>query len=78
MTLLAFKDLRSDVIRSSTDCSFPLAVEFELCGESEISDFDFHLIVEEQVTELKISMDDSVRVEVLNGITDLDDIALYL
>lgn len=78
MTLLAFKDLRSDVIRCSTDCSFPLTVEFELRGESEISDFDFHLIVEEQVTELEISMDDSVRVEILNCITDLDDITLNL
>lgn len=78
MALLSLQNFRSNVIWSSTNSSLSLAIELKFGCESEISDLYFHLVVEEQVSELEISVDDSMGVEVLHSITDLDDIALDL
>lgn len=61
VALLALKDLRGDVVGGATNSSFLFAVKLELCGEAEVADFDFHLVVEEKVTKLEVSMDDPVR-----------------
>lgn len=76
MTLLAFEDLRCDIVGSTANRALPLTVELELGSETEITYFDFHLVVKEQVTELQISMDDAMTVEVLDGSADLVDVAL--
>ena len=78
VTLLAFKHLRSDVVRSTTDGSLALAIELQLGSETEITDFDLHFVVKEEIAELEISMDDAMTVEVLNGGADLVDVALDL
>lgn len=76
MTLLSFEHLWSDIVGSTADGSLALAVEFEFRGETEISDLNLHLVVKEEVTELEISMDDSVTVEVLDSAANLVDVAL--
>ena len=76
MTLLAFEDLRRDIVGSTANRALSLTVELELGSETEITYFDFHLVVKEQVTELQISMDDAMTVEILDGSADLVDVAL--
>lgn len=76
MTLFAFKNLGCDIIWGTTNRPFSLSVKFELGCETKISNFDFHLVVEEKISKLEISMDDSMRVKVFYGITNLNDIAL--
>ena len=71
MTRFAFKHLGRDVIRRSTDCALLLAVEIELGGQAEVAQLDLHLVVEEQVAQLQISMDDSVLVQVLQSMDNL-------
>ena len=78
VTLLAFEDLRSNVVWSTTDGSFALSVELEFSGETEITNLHLHLVVQEQVTQLKISVDDSMRVQVFDGIANLNHITLHL
>ena len=78
MTLFAFKNFWCDVVGSSTDCSLPLSVELKLGSQTEVTNLDLHLVVEEQVAELEISVDDTVAVQVLDGCADLIDVALDL
>jgi len=76
--LLSFKDLWSNIVWSSANCPLPLSVELKLGSETKITYLDLHLVVEEEITQLEISMDNSMGVQVLNGITDLNDVALNL
>ena len=78
MTLFPFQDLWCNIVGCSTDCSFALTVKLELGCKTEVADFDFHLVVEEQITELEISVDHSVTVKVLDSGADLVHVALDL
>ena len=78
MTLFAFKNFWRDVIRCSTDCSLPLSVELKFGSQTEITNLDLHLVVEEQVAELQISVDDTVTVQVLHDRAELVHVALDL
>jgi len=62
MALLSFENFRSDIVRGTTNGSFPFTIKLELGGKTEISYLDFHFVVEEEITELEISVDDSMRV----------------
>lgn len=75
---LSFEHFRCDVVRRTADSSFLLTIEVELGGEAEIAELDLHFVVEEEVTQLQISMDDAMTVEVLDSGADLVDIALDL
>ena len=76
MALFAFQYFWCDVVRSSADCSFSLSVKLQFSGETEITNLDLHLVVEEQVTELQISVNDTVAVQVLDSSADLINVAL--
>ena len=76
MTLFSFQYFWCNIIRGSADCSFSLSVELQFSGETEITNLDLHLVVEEQVTELQISVDDTMTVQVFNTGTDLINVAL--
>ena len=78
VTLLALQHLGSNIVRSTANGSLALAVELELRSKTEVTYLDLHLVVEEQVTQLKVTMDDSVTVQVLDGIANLDNVALHL
>ena len=78
MTLLSLENFWCDVVWSTTNGSLSLSIELKLGCQTKITDLNLHLVIEEQITELKISMNDSVGVQILNGITDLNDIALNL
>ena len=50
---LSFKNFRGNVVGSSTYSFLLLLVVFKSGGQSEISKFDFHVFVEEQVSQLQ-------------------------
>lgn len=76
MSLFTLQNLGSDIVGCTTNGSFALSVEFKLGGETKVSNLDLHLLVQEKVTKFEISMNDSVRMEVLDSIANLHDIAL--
>ena len=78
VALLSFKNFWSDVVWCTTDCPFALAIELKLRRKTEVTNFHFHLVIEEQVSQLKISVDNTMRMEVLDSRADLGDIALDL
>ena len=76
MATLAFKDFGRNIVRRTANGALALTVELEFRGETEVTDFDLHLVVQEEVTQLQVTMDDSVAVKVLHRSADLVDIAL--
>ena len=78
VALLALEHLRSDIVRRTANGALALTVEFEFRGETEVTDLDLHLVVQEEVTQLQVTMDDSVTMKVFDGSTDLVDVALDL
>ena len=77
MTLLSFEHFGGDIIRRTTNGSLPFTVKFKFGCQAEITDLDFHLVVQEQISQLQISVDDPVRVQILNRSANLVDIALH-
>lgn len=76
MTLLTLEHFGSDVVWCTTDSTLPLTIELELRGQTKITNLNLHLVVKEQVTELQVSMDDTMTVQVLDGSADLVNVAL--
>jgi hypothetical protein len=74
----AFEYFWCDVVWRTTNGPLLLSVKIELCGETKVSQFDLHLIVEEQVAELEISVDHTVGVQVLERVDHLLGVALDL
>lgn len=74
----AFEDFRCDIIWRTTNGPLLLSIKIELGGETKVSQFDLHLIVEEQVAELQISVDHAMGVQVLERVDDLLGVALDL
>ena len=62
VSLLTFENLWSDVVGCTTNRPLSLSIKLELGRKTKITDFDLHLVVEEEVTEFEISVDDSMRV----------------
>ena len=69
---------RCDVVGCSANGPLLLAIKIELGGKTEVSQLDLHLVVEEQVAELEVSVDYAVRVQVLERVDDLLGVALDL
>lgn len=74
----AVQDLGRDVVGRAADGSLFFAVEFELGGQPEVSQLELVLLPKEQITELEVSVDDAVGVEVLECLDRLHDIVLHL
>lgn len=77
MTAFAFKDLGSNVVRSTANCSLFLSVEVEFGSQAEVAQLDFHFFVKEEVSKFEVAVNDSVRVEVLEGAYNLGGVALH-
>lgn len=60
--MLALQDFGRDVVRGTANGTLPFSIKLELGGETEISDLHLHSVVEEQVSKLKIPVDNAVTV----------------
>ena len=76
MTLLAFKNFGSDVVRSAANRSFPFAVEFKFGCQTKITNLYFHFVIKEKITEFQISVDNTMAVQVFDGRANLIYVAL--
>lgn len=76
VALLAFEDFRSDIIWRAANSALALTVELELSGETKVTNFNFHLVIEEEVAELQVSVNHAMRVQVLYRRADLHHVAL--
>lgn len=78
MTDPALQHFRSDVVGRSADGTLLLALKIEFGCQAEVAELDHHFVVNEEITELYVTMDNSVRVQVLQSGNDLERIALDL
>ena len=63
VALLA-EDLGGDVVWSPTQGLLPFSVEVNFGGQTKISYLAFHVVIEEDVSQLEVSVDDLVVVQV--------------
>ena len=49
MPMLTVQYLRGNIIRCTTYSPLSLALKFQLSGQSEVTEFDLHLVVDEEV-----------------------------
>lgn len=78
MALFSLQNLGRNIVRRAANSPLTLAIELEFGGQTEISDLDFHFVVDEEVTQFEIPVDDSVTVHVLDCRADLVHVALHL
>ncbi len=69
---------RSDIVRCTTGCVPLLTRMVESCTQSKISNFDFHLVIKKNIAQLHISMDDSLPVQILKPLNQLNQVILGL
>lgn len=72
MTSLAFEYFWCDVVGCAANSSLLLAIEVQFGCQAEITQFRLHFVVQEDVAELKVSVDDSVVVQVLDAFENSD------
>ena len=77
VTLLALEDFGSNIVGGSANSSLALSVKLQFCGKTEITNFDLHFIVKEEISEFEISVNDTMAVQVLDSSADLVDVALH-
>lgn len=78
MSCSTIKNFWSNIVGGTTNSSLFLSIELKFSGETEISEFDLHFIVEEKISEFEISVDNSVGVKVLERVDYLDNVTLDL
>ena len=57
---LVFENLGGDVVGGSTDGFLPFTVVLEAGGKSKVSEFDFHVFIEEEVSEFETKNRDDI------------------
>jgi len=67
VAICIFEDFWCQIIRSTTNSFFTLPVVVNLRCKAEISDFELHPFCKKEITQLKISVDDSLAVYVLDS-----------
>lgn len=68
---LGFEDFRGNVVGGAAN-GFPLFARiFQFGGEPEIAHLDFHILVEEEVAQLEVSVDNLFAMEILQRMEDL-------
>lgn len=73
---LAFKHFRSDIVWCAANCSFFLAIKVEFGRKSKVTKLDFHLVVQKQIAQFEVTMDDAMRMQVLQSVDNLHSVAL--
>lgn len=76
MAGLALEDFGRNIIRSTANCPLLLPVKIKLGGEAEISELDLHFVVQEEIAQLEVTMDNAMRVQVLQSVDYLCSITL--
>ena len=71
---LFFQNLRSDVVGCTADGFLGVAFVFDFGGESKITNFSVHLIVNKNVAQLEIAVYYALRVNIDHGFNDLPDV----
>jgi hypothetical protein len=69
---------RRNVVGSSTGGVPSFSWMVESSTEPEISDFDFHLVVQKDVAEFHVSVDDALAMQVLQPVDELQQVVLGL
>jgi hypothetical protein len=71
MSSPSFEDLGSYIIGRSTHSSFSFLIKLKLSSQPKISNFHIHVIIQEYVCHLKVSVDNLDRMQVFDSLDKL-------
>ena len=78
MTTLRVQNLRGQIVWSTANSALSLALEEDLSSQTEVANFESHLLGQEQISEFEVSVDDLTRMDVLEGLCKLVDVVASL
>ena len=73
----ALEHFRGYVVWCTANCSLFLTIKIKLGCKAKISQFDLHLVVKKQISQLQIPMNYPMLVQVFESIDDLCCVALH-
>ena len=75
-SLFLGKDFGSNIIGSAAERSpsavLPVLASHQECSKSEVANFDIHVLIQEYVSHLEISMNDASGMHILDSSCNLD------
>ena len=74
MSTICLEHFRCKVVWCATNSTLLLTLVENLCGKAKVTDLEAHSVSEEQVSELKVAMDDLTRVHILHREDKLVDV----
>lgn len=74
MSTICLEHFRCKVVWCATNSTLLLTLVENLCGKAKVTDLEAHAVSEEQVSELKVAMDDLTRVHILHREDKLVDV----
>ena len=77
MTRFTFEHLWCYIVWSSANRALLLTIEIELGCEAEVSQLNLHLVIDKKISELQVTMNYSVSVEILQSIDNLHRVRLH-
>lgn len=77
VAILALQYLRCNLVWRAAYGPLALAIELQFGRQPEVPNLDLHVVGEEEVAELEVTMDHAVAVQLPEGSHDLDGLALH-
>jgi len=77
VTTFAFQYFRCNLVGSAADGFLLLAVELQLGRQSEIGQLELHLVREEQIAQLQVTVYNLILLQVPKSTQHLQDLALH-
>lgn len=74
---LSLQNFWSDIVGRAANGLLLFLVELQPSSQSEVTKFDFHVLVQKEISEFQISVDDLVLVEIDEGVYYLQLIVLH-
>lgn len=75
---LILQNLGSNIVGGSTNSFLLLSLVLQPGGQPEVPQLNLHILIEEQVAKLKISMDNFILVQIFQGGNNLCKVVLSL
>ena len=70
--------LWGNIVWSSTSSVPSLSLVLQFCRKAEISNFDLHFVIQEDIAQFYISMQNVIPVQILKAIDNLEKVAFGL
>lgn len=72
----SLKNFRRNIIWSTANCFLFFLIVLQSGGKTKVTKFDFHVFIEEEITQLEISVNDFINMKVFKRTNNLNQVIL--